>query len=367
MPRAYLDHNATSPLKPAARAAMLAALDGHGNASSVHREGRGARAAVNSARDVVARRIGVLPQMIVFVSGGTEANNLAVKGAAVERLVVSAIEHPSVAEAARARGLPIEVMPVDGNGRVKTQALQAILDASPLPTLVSVMLANNETGVVQPVAEIVNIARSRNAIVHADAVQALGKIPVNVPALGVDLMTVSAHKLGGPVGVGALIVRDGLALEPLIAGGTQELRRRAGTENVGAIAGFAAALEDTPVALASLRDRLERELSEISPDVEFFGKNVERLPNTSCFAVRGIAADTALISLDLDGVAVSSGAACSSGKVGHSAVLEAMGVAPDTAKSAIRVSLGWNTTPEDIEAFIGAWRRIVERRKKKAA
>ena len=367
MRRAYLDHNATSPLKPAARAAMLAALEEHGNASSVHREGRAARARIDQARESIARRLGVMPQMIIFVSGGTEANNLAVNGPAVERLVVSAIEHPSVGEAARACGLPVEVVPVDGNGRVKIEALQAILDASPLPTLVSVMLANNETGVVQPVAEIVAIARSRNAIVHADAVQALGKIPVNVPALGVDLLTVSAHKLGGPVGVGALIVRDGLALEPLITGGTQELRRRAGTENVGAIVGFAAALEDRPAALAPLRDTLERELTEISPDVEIFGKSVERLPNTSCFSVSGIAADTALISLDLDGVAVSSGAACSSGKVGHSVVLEAMGVTPETGKSAIRVSLGWNTTSEDIEAFIGAWRRIVERRKKKAA
>ena len=367
MRRAYLDHNATSPLKPAARAAMLAAQDGHGNPSSVHREGRAARATLEAARETLARRIGVLPQMVTFVSGGTEANNLAVKGTPIERLVISAIEHPSVVEAARARCVPTEVVPVDGNGRVRTDSLAAILDRSPLPALVSVMLANNETGVVQPIADVVDIARTRNAIVHTDAVQALGKIPVNFPALGVDLLTLTAHKLGGPIGIGALVVRAGIELEPQISGGAQELRRRGGTENPAAVAGFAAALEDTAMPLAPLRDRLEHALAEVSPEVEIFGKDVERLPNTSCFAVKGIAADTALISLDLDGVAVSSGAACSSGKVGHSAVLQAMGVEPDTAKSAIRVSLGWSTTPEDIDTFIGAWRRIVERLRKKAA
>lgn len=233
--RAYLDHNATSPLKPAAERAMLAAMQ-LGNASSVHWEGRAARACVESSREALARCLGVLPAMIVFTSGGTEANNLAVRGAPAERLIVSAIEHPSVMEAARMRGLMVETVPVDGMGMVDIDALDALLGKSRLPALVSVMLANNETGVIQPVSRVAQVSHAHNALMHTDAVQALGKIPVRFPELGSDLMTVSAHKLGGPKGVGALVVRDGLTLSAQMSGGGQELRRRAGTENVAAIA-----------------------------------------------------------------------------------------------------------------------------------
>src|SRR5918994_479286 len=205
--RTYLDHNATSPLKPAARHAMAAALDRPGNASSIHAEGRKARALIDGAREVIARSLGVLPAMVVFTSGGTEANNLAIRGAPVERLAVSAVEHPSVIEAAKARGFPLEIIPVDATGLVKLDELRAILKRSPLPTLISVMLVNNETGVVQPIRDIVEIARSANALVHTDAVQAFGKMPVNFALLGCDLMTISAHKLGGPMGIGGLVIR----------------------------------------------------------------------------------------------------------------------------------------------------------------
>jgi cysteine desulfurase len=365
--RTYLDHNATSPLKPAARHAMAAALDRLGNASSIHAEGRKARALIDGAREAIARSLGVLPAMVVFTSGGTEANNLAIHGAPVERLAVSAVEHPSVIEAAKARGLHLEIIPVDAMGLVKLDELRAMLKRSPLATLISVMLVNNETGVVQPIRDIVEIARSANALVHTDTVQAFGKMPVNFALLGCDLMTISAHKLGGPMGVGALVIRDGLSLAVQMNGGGQELRRRAGTENMPAIAGFAAALDPAPVDQAALRDSLEEALRALSPDVVFFGRDVERIGNTSCFALPGFSADMALIGLDLEGVAVSSGSACSSGKVARSHVLAAMAVPPELTTGAIRVSLGWNSTAEDIANFTAAWRRILDRKNTKAA
>lgn len=365
--RAYLDHNATSPLRPAAKAAMLAALDHAGNASSVHAEGRKARALIDAAREKLASALGVLPQMIVFTCSGTEANNLAVKGVPVERLIISAIEHPSVIEAARARNLPVDWLPVDKSGVVRLDQLSAILKRSALPALVSVMLVNNETGVIQPVREIVELARAHDALVHTDAVQALAKMPVNFSLLGCDLMTISAHKLGGPMGAAALILRDGLTLAAHIHGGGQELKRRAGTENAAAITGFAAAVGEGTIDVGFLRARLEAGLEAFSPDIQIFGKTAERIGNTSCFALPGLSADTALIGLDLDGVAVSSGSACSSGKVARSHVLDAMGVPPEVAKAAIRVSFGWNSTVRDVETFTGAWRRIVDRKNKKAA
>jgi cysteine desulfurase len=359
--RSYLDHNATSPLRPEAKAAMLAAMDRTGNASSVHGEGRLARKALDDARDAVARSAGVIAPMVVFTSGGSEANNMAIRGAPVQRLIVSAVEHPSIIEAARASGRAVEILPVDSNGVVALAALERML---PGPrALVSVMLANNETGVIQPVRDVVALAQAHGALVHTDAVQALGKTPVNFGLLGVDLMTLSAHKLGGPLGAGALIVRDGLAVEPLVHGGGQELRRRAGTENLAAVAGFAAIAEKTLNDTGALRDRLEASLESAI----VFGKDVPRLPNTSCFAVPGMNAETLLMSLDLEGVAVSSGSACSSGKVAKSHVLAAMNVAPEISRAAIRVSLGWDTTETHIEHFIAVWRKLLARHKARAA
>lgn len=366
MPRAYLDHNATSPLKPEARAAMLMAMDAGGNASSIHAEGRKARGMIEAAREALAAELGVLPPMIIFTSGGTEANNLAIRGVVVDRLIISAVEHPCVREAARASGRPIDMIPVNADGAADLTALEALL-AKPGKALVSLMAANNETGVLQPVAEAAALTHKAGGIFHTDAVQLFGKQSLRFPLAGADLMTISAHKFGGPLGVGALIIRDGLPLDPLLAGGGQELRRRAGTENVAAIAGMAAAIGELPKEISTLRDRLESLIEAETPAVRFFGRGAARLPNTSCFALPGLAADIALISTDLDGVAVSSGSACSSGKVGRSHVLAAMGIEENIAKGAIRVSLGWGSSVGDVDQFVVAWKRAASRAKQKAA
>ena len=358
--RSYLDHNATSTLRPEAKAAMVAAMDCTGNASSVHGEGRAARKVMDDAREQVARAVGVIAPMIVFTSGGSEANNMALKGANVERIIVSAVEHPSVMQAATASGKPVGIIPVDGHGVIDLAALEALLHGP--KALVSVMAANNETGVIQPVADVVRLAQEHGALVHSDAVQVLGKLPLNFGLLSVDMLTLSAHKFGGPVGVGALVVRDGVPVEPLIHGGGQELRRRAGTENLVTIAGFGAVAQ-CKMNVKALRDQLEAELE----DAVIFGSSVERLPNTTCFALPGMTAETVLMAFDLAGVAVSSGSACSSGKVTKSHVLAAMGVAPEISGAAIRVSLGWDTTEQDIEHFIAAWRKIRDRHKARAA
>jgi len=359
--RTYLDHNATSPLRPSAKAAMLAALEVMGNPSSVHGEGRAARKLLDDGREAIAGALGAIAPMVVFTGGGSEANNLALRGVAVERILVSAIEHPSVTEAAKVSGKPVEVIPVTGEGVIDLDALAKLLPGP--KTLVSIMLANNETGAIQPLREIVALAQAHGALVHSDAVQAFGKIPVNFGLLGVDMLTVTAHKLGGPVGAGALLIRDGLPVTPLIVGGGQELRRRAGTENIAGVAGFAAAASEKRFDVGDLRDRIEAELEGAT----IFGRTVERLPNTTCFAHPGMSAETLLMGFDLDGIAVSSGSACSSGKVAKSPVLSAMGVAPELAQAAIRVSLGWNSTSEDADRFIAVWRRLRARHKAKAA
>jgi cysteine desulfurase len=357
---AYLDHNATSPLRPAAFDSMVEAMRVGGNPSSVHAAGRRARAIVDKARRDVACLVGASPAETIFTSGGTEANNLAVSGAGRRRVLVSAVEHDSVRRAAP----QAEILPVDGEGVVDLGALEAALAASPAPesspALVSVMLANNETGVLQPIGEIVRLARAAGALVHCDAVQGVGKVPVDLGELGVDYLSVSAHKLGGPTGVGALIVRKGA---PLIAdrrGGGQESNRRAGTENVAGIAGFGAAATEATTLLhvASLRDELEVSIGKIEPRVRFYGANAKRLGTTSCFAMPGVTAETQVMALDLAGVCISAGAACSSGKVQRSPVLMAMGVPAEEAGSAIRVSLGWNSQRADIERLIQAWQSL---------
>jgi cysteine desulfurase len=359
--RTYLDHNATSPLRPSAKEAMLAALEVGGNASSVHGEGRAARKLLDDARETLGFALGCLPEMIVFTSGGTEANTMALRGVQAERILVSAVEHPSVLAAAQASGKQVERVPVDHEGRVDLAALAKMLTGPNV--LLSVMLANNETGVLQPIAEIVALARKAGALVHVDAVQGFGKIPVNFGLLGCDLMTVAAHKVGGPVGVGALVIRDGLVVEPLLQGGGQELRRRAGTENLAGIAGWAATAKESALNIKALRDELESSLE----GVVIFGAGADRLPNTTCFAMQGFKAETLLMNFDLAGVAVSSGSACSSGKVGRSHVLEAMGVAPELAAAAIRVSLGWNSTAADVRHFMTVWKQLVARHRARRA
>lgn len=345
---AYLDHNATSPLRPAAFDAMVEALRAGGNPSSVHRPGRAARAVIEKARRQVASLVGALPTEVVFTSGGTEANNMALRGH--QRVLVSAIEHESVLKAVP----EAERIPVDGNGLIDLGALERMLAVR--PALVSVMLANNETGVIQPVGDVVRLARAAGAAVHCDAVQAAGKVPVDLHGLGVDYLSLSAHKLGGPTGVGTLVVRTGAALATDRVGGGQESYRRAGTENVAGIAGFGAAAEASRGGLdvAALRDRIEASL----PMAVVHGAKAPRLPNTSCLSMPGVKAETQVMALDLAGIAVSAGSACSSGKVTRSAVLAAMGIEASEAEGAIRISCGWNTVSEDIDRLIAAWRDL---------
>jgi cysteine desulfurase len=359
--RVYLDHNATSPLRPSAKTAMLAAMDVGGNPSSIHGEGRKARKIMDDAREALAFKLGCLPQMMTFTCGGTEANNMALRGVGAEHILVSAIEHPSVLAAAKASGKVVELIPVDEFGRVRIDALEKMLGRP--NTLVSVMLANNETGVVQDIASVVDVAKKSGALVHIDAVQGFGKRQVNFGLIGCDMMTVAAHKVGGPVGIGALIVRDGLVIEPLLAGGGQELRRRAGTENIPAIAGFAAMAQEPQLDTYDMNDALEAGLS----NAVIFSDGRERLCNTTCFAVPGMKAETLLMNLDLAGFAVSSGSACSSGKVGRSHVLEAMGVAPDLAACALRISLGWNTTASEVEQFLTTFHSLRTRAQARSA
>ena len=372
--RSYFDWNATAPLREEARAAMTEALAVVGNPSSVHAEGRTVRRLVEEAREQVAALVGARPAAVTFTSSGTEANMLALTPAIESpaekrprgRLLLSAVEHVSVRAGGRFPRQAISEIAVAADGRLDLAALAAALAAAPRP-LVSLMLANNETGVIQPVAEAAAMAHAAGGLLHVDAVQAVGRIPCDIAALGADLLTLSAHKIGGPKGVGALIrLSDDIHLaEPLIGGGGQERGLRAGTENVAGIAGFAAAAAAARRAwrsevahMLALRDRLEASLKTISPLAVIFGANAARLPNTTLFTVPGLKAETAVIAFDLEGVAVSSGAACSSGKVQPSHVLAAMGVSPEFARGAVRVSLGWSTTATDIDKFLNAWTKL---------
>ncbi|MGP1396920.1 MAG: cysteine desulfurase family protein [Inquilinaceae bacterium] len=358
----YLDYNATAPLRPAARAAVEAALTIAGNPSSIHRSGREARRLIETARTAVAELAGAAPDGVIFTSGATEANVTALVGSRCGRLLTSSLEHVSVLEAVAGQRVPSR-----GDGTIDLEALERMLTADRRPALISVMAVNNETGVIQPVAEVSALARRYGALVHCDAVQAAGRLPVDMKTWGVDLLSLSAHKLGGPPGVGALVVRDGVKVTPLIRGGGQERRHRGGTENLPGIAGFGAAaaealadLADQP-RLAKLRDEVEAGALALCPDTRIFGATAPRVANTTCLAMPGVAAETQVIGLDLAGVAVSAGAACSSGKVTSSHVLAAMGVEPELAASAIRVSLGWATGTGDIEGFLKAWDAIRRR------
>ncbi|MEO5373658.1 MAG: cysteine desulfurase [Alphaproteobacteria bacterium] len=364
----YLDHNATTPLRPEAIAAMTEVLGRVGNPSSVHAFGRAARKVVEDARERVADLVAAEAGQVIFTSGGTEANAQALRGLGAGRILASAIEHASLLAAVPG----VETIPVDRDGVIDLAALESLLRgaaAAQRPTLVAVMLANNETGVVQPVAEAVAIARRHGALVHCDAVQAAGKIAVDLAGLGVDSLSLSAHKFGGPQGVGALVLAPGVVVQPLVSGGGQERRRRAGTENVAGIAGFgaAAALAASPMhgermaSLSGLRDRLEGEVLRIAPTARVFGSRVARLLNTSCFALPGLEGAVQVMALDLAGIAVAAGAACSSGRTAPSHVLTAQGATATEAASAIRVSLGWTSTGADVDGFLAAWRALVER------
>ena len=369
--RVYLDWNATTPLRPEAREAMAEAWDLPGNPSSVHAEGRQARRLIEDARAAVAGAVGALSRNVIFTSGGTEANALALmpglrrgSGIPARRLLVSAIEHASVLAGGRFPNGAISTVGVTTSGVLDLDRLRASLADGP-PALVSVMLANNETGAVQPIAEVAGIVHAAGGLLHVDAIQALGKIPFDINAMNADLVTLSAHKIGGPKGVGAAILAEGVqGFEPLLRGGGQELGHRAGTENVAGIAGFGAAvktamgaLETDAIQVERLRNRLESGLRE-TPGILIFAHDVPRLPNTTLFTVPGLRAETAVIGFDLAGIAVSSGSACSSGKVQPSHVLEAMRFGRELAQGAVRLSLGWSTSSADVDRCLEAWRRL---------
>jgi len=379
--RVYLDWNGSAPLLPQAKAAMDAVLDlalGTGlNASAVHGAGRAARQIVDEARAQIAKAVNARPAQVIFTSGGSEANALALRGAieaaAMEgqrftRLFVSAIEHDSIGGwashlAETVPGLRVDVIPVTRDGVVDLDALAVMLREGKGRTLISVMLANNETGAIQPVARVAGMAREYGAIVHTDAAQALGRMDIDFAALGVHMMTLSAHKAGGPHGAGALIVRDDVKLAPQMRGGGQEGFRRAGTENVAAIAGFgaAAAYSRTPHDMATFRDEMETEILARVPGAVIHARGAARLPNTSLIGHAGLDAETQVMAMDLSGICVSAGAACSSGKVRASHVLAAMGQSADAARSAIRISIGRTTARADLVRFVDAWAQHVAR------
>ena len=387
----YLDHNATTAIRPEAQAAMLEALAAPANPSSVHAFGRAARARMQAARTQVAGLVGAEPGEVVFTSGGTEANNLALLQAPVSSVIVSALEHDSILAPAGwlaesgslesgplGSGRPVFTCPAMGDGRIDLAALADLLERAPRPALLALMAANNETGVIQPLAEAAALVRAAGGMMLVDAVQAAGKIPLDFARLGVEMMSLSAHKLGGPTGVGALVLRGDIALSGRQIGGGQELGRRAGTENLPGIAGFGAAAEAAKRdlaaygAVAEIRDRLESLILAEAPETPIYGKSAARLPNTSCIGMPatggmpGVEAELQVMAFDLDGIAVSAGSACSSGKMKPSHVLLAMGADAAAARQAIRISFGRDSRPEDAERAAEAWIKLWRRKRSRS-
>ncbi|MDD9901351.1 MAG: cysteine desulfurase family protein [Alphaproteobacteria bacterium] len=359
----YLDHNATTPMRPEVREIMLEMLGFPGNASAVHKAGRLARQRIEEARSRILRFVNADDKAVLaFTSGATEANNLVLRGSGCARVIVSAIEHPSVLWA----GSEGNVIPVLPTGVIDMDALEEKLQGLDNQTLISVMYINNETGVIQPINQVMTLAKKYGALVHVDAVQAAGKVDIDLQALGVDYMTLSAHKMGGPQGVGCVIASNCVSVAPQIFGGNQEKNLRAGTENLAAIAGFGLAAElcaqDNLAKTNEIRGYLEGKLQDIAPDIVFFGRDVVRAPNTSFFAVPNLSSETQLIALDLAGICVSNGSACSSGTVKPSHVLKAMGVPDVLSQCALRVSLGVTTEKTEVDAFLAEWSKVYARR-----
>ncbi|KAA5804447.1 cysteine desulfurase [Alkalicaulis satelles] len=361
----YLDHNASAPLRPEARAAITAALDACGNPSSVHRDGRAARARLETARGAIARAMTARAEDVIFTSGGTEANNLAIaaaKAAGAQRIIHAAFEHDAVIAPAAASDLPVEIWPVRSTGVADLDWLEdRLARGGDERLLIVLMAANNETGVIQPVAEAGRMAREAGHYFHVDAVQIAGKAPFDFAGSLAHFAALSAHKCGGPMGVGALIAACDAGVNAQIRGGGQESFRRAGTQNLPGIAGFAAALDaaladrDEPARIAAIRDAMEARLLEAGANVTVWGADAPRLPGTSCLSAPGWLSEIQVIALDLAGFAVSAGAACSSGKVRRSKVLDAMGAGAEHAQCALRVSYGWSSTMDEAEAFASAW------------
>ncbi len=361
----YLDYNATTPIKPDVTALVCEVMGMAGNASSVHGFGREARRRVEMARGQVAVLAGVVPNQVIFNSGATESNNAVLKHFEGKRIIASAIEHPAIRNA-----LPnLEFIPVTRDGVVDIVAFENMISVGEPPALVSVMMVNNETGVIQPVADIARMvkAKHRDVFVHTDAVQAAGRIKIDFPALNVDYMSLSAHKMGGPQGVGALIMAPGAPVAKLLHGGGQEKRQRAGTENVAGIAGFGLAAElaladmDDYQRLVPWRDKLEAEIKKIAPQMTVYGQRADRVANTTALCLAGLPAETQLMNLDLEGIAVSSGSACSSGTFKPSPILQAMGASDSEASSTLRISMGWDSKESDVDRFIEVWSKIYQR------
>ncbi|NKD76690.1 cysteine desulfurase [Haematospirillum sp. H1815] len=354
----YLDYNATAPVRPQAVDAVTRTLQLTGNPSSVHNPGRKARAIVEDAREAVAQLVGAVPSQVIFTSGGTEALALALQGSPPGPRLVSSIEHPCV----RVATPEATDIAVTQGGIVDLEHLENLLRTIPAPALVAVMLANNETGVIQPVRDVVRIAHATGAKVVCDAVQAVGKIPVDFQSLDVDTLALSGHKWGGPQGIGALITRTPEQLVPLFAGGGQERGKRGGTPNTPGIAGLGAAAEAAlnqgqaeRERILRLRNNLESRIAALAPGARIWGHAENRLPNTTCVELKGVNQQRQIMTLDLAGIAVSAGSACSSGKTAPSPVLAAMGASESQARDTIRISLGWNSQESDIEAFLTAW------------
>jgi cysteine desulfurase len=358
-PLINFDHNATAPVKPEVANMISDTLTVGGNASSIHAVGRLARQKIEEARDKIAKLVGVRAPEVIFTSGGTEANNLILRGVKCNHIMVSAVEHDSVLDAVD----NMELIKVDENGLIDQSVFEERLDQAVGQVLVSIMLANNETGVIQPVAELSKIARKYGALFHTDAIQACGKIEFDKATLGVDFISLSAHKIGGPQGVGALIISEDVAIGSHIRGGGQERGRRAGTENLSGIAGFGVAGEiagtfEGAVQIKALRDKLEASIKEITSETVVYGENVDRLPNTSSIFMPGVKSETQIMKFDLKGIMISAGSACSSGKVQSSHVLRAMGVNNEVASNVIRISLGNVNTTNDVNYFVREWKKI---------
>ena len=365
--RIYLDYNATAPIRPEVIELMCEIMDTVGNASSVHEPGRQARQRVEIARQQVAELVSASAKNIIFTGSGTEADNLALRGFLPRHLIVSGVEHGAILAPALLLDPYATIIEIGPQGQLDLASLKATLNTSTEPALVSLMLANNETGIIQPVAEASEIAHGHDALVHCDGIQGAGKILVDIDQLGVDLLSLSGHKIGGPQGVGALVMREDRSVLAQMVGGGQEMGRRSGTENVAGIAGFgeaarlAASELEQFAELTTMRNRMEEQLAEVAPSRKVIGSDVPRLPNTSCVTMPGVRSDTQVMALDLAGISVSAGSACSSGKVSASHVLDAMGMELDEAMTAIRISLGRSTTEDEINRFVETWSLIFKR------
>jgi cysteine desulfurase len=364
----YLDYNASAPLHPDAKNALIAALEQAGNASSIHKLGRAARGQLESARESLARLLGCLPRQIIFTSGGTESNALALRAVGNRAVLTSSIEHDSLLNPTQ----NAQRLPVLSDGTLDLAALEAALAQHSQPVFVSIMAANNETGVVQPMAQIAERVRAHGSLLHCDGAQAFGKIPLPLPCFGAHLLSLSAHKIGGMAGVGALVIADEVSLSPLLQGGGQELGRRAGSENVAGICAFAAAACALDAAswrlrARELRDHLETRIEALCPGAALGYRFAERLPTTATLYMPNTPAELQVIALDLAGFAISAGSACSSGKVKMSHVLSAMGLPSNVVRCCVRVSLGWDTTLAQIEAFCSAWASLYRQRVAAAA